>query len=415
MTWIRRLALPAVAGLLCLGAAPAQATLFVQSDSTGLLVKDETGNGDELTILSGTRGGDPVYVVQSTNPFDFFKFRFGANCSQGATGDKAVCNRLSGKLNMDTGFASDFVDVSGSGATSAQVNLGTMGDTYTGIPGPDNVFAASGDDTVNTGDGNDDVRISDGKDRVDAGSGDDRVTVGTSGSAGGNDFISAGPGNDNIDIQQPGNPFTNVSVLGGPGDDRIRTQRGDDMVVGDAGVDDIETGQGRDQIFVKEDLVGTRDTVACGFDQDQVTADLRDKVDAISNPGGGTCEEVDRSPVGETPHVKILGKTLRVSPTGDVRVRLRCPRGVKGLGCKGSLQLRVARTRKRGVQASRSRNVRYKIRASKRKTVRLRLSSKDVSTLRRGKRTRGILVSVEKGRKGRKTTVRNPRLKLRRS
>ena len=53
----------------------------------------------------------------------------------------------------------------------------------------------------------------------------------------------------------------------------------------------------------------------------------------------------------------------------------------------------------------------------KRKAVTLRLPTKDVRTLRKHKRrklkTRGIVVSVEEGRKGVKTTVRNPRLKLR--
>lgn len=98
-------------------------------------------------------------------------------------------------------------------------------------------------------------------------------------------------------------------------------------------------------------------------------------------------------------------------------VRLRCPRRVNKLGCNGSLQLRIARTRKRGVQASRSRKVRYEIRAGKRETVTLELTSSDVRRLRSRQRrkleTRGILVSVEKGRIDLKTTVGNPGLKLR--
>jgi hypothetical protein len=61
--------------------------------------------------------------------------------------------------------------------------------------------------------------------------------------------------------------------------------------------------------------------------------------------------------------------------------------------------------------------VAYRIRAGGRKVVALLLTRKDVATLRRRQRrkvkTRGIVVSVEEGRKGVKTTVRNPRLKLR--
>jgi hypothetical protein len=145
--------------------------------------------------------------------------------------------------------------------------------------------------------------------------------------------------------------------------------------------------------------------VSCGGGSDFVEADLKDVVSS-------SCEEVDQSPVGETPNVKILGKSLRVSSTGKVKVRLRCPKGVKKLGCKGKLQLRLAKS---GSRSSRSRKVRYRMKAGKGKTVTLRLKPKDVRTLRKrpAKRRRGILTSVEKGRKGRKTTIRNPRLRLR--
>ena len=98
-------------------------------------------------------------------------------------------------------------------------------------------------------------------------------------------------------------------------------------------------------------------------------------------------------------------------------MRLVCPKGTHKLGCTGSLQLLLARAHKDGVQSSRSRKVRYKIRAGKRRTVTLGLAGTDVTTLRkrqsRGEKTRGILVDVETGKKGRKTTVRNPALELR--
>ncbi len=132
--------------------------------------------------------------------------------------------------------------------------------------------------------------------------------------------------------------------------------------------------------------------------------DLKDAVSA-------SCENKDVGAVGETPNVTILSRTLRVSATGKVRVRLRCPRGVRSLGCKGRLQLRVGRA-----ESSRSRRVRYTIRAGRSKTLSLRMTAKDVRTLRarqrRGRRSRGVLTSVEKGRKGPKTTVRNQWLVL---
>jgi Ca2+-binding RTX toxin-like protein len=374
-----------------------------------------------VTITAATQGGNPVYLVEHlSSSLDVFKFDFGPNCSEGSVNTKAVCKRLSGKLNLALGGGNDSVHVQSSGATSASVNLGTFNDTYVGIGGPDNVFASDGDDDVHTGGGNDDIRIGNGADKVESGSGDDEVTVGASSNSGGTDVVEGGPGDDNIQLHQDGNPFGRKTVSGGSGNDFVRTDEGNDKVSGGSGVDDIDTRGGLDEIDSKESdeaKLARADTVKCGFDRDEVTADLLDDVDAVNDPGGGTCEEVDRSPVGETPHVRILSKTLRVLPTGRVRVRLRCPRGVRKLGCKGRLQLRVARTRKGGVQASRSRRVRYRIRAGRRKTVTLKLTRRDVRTLRRHKRrrvkSRGILVSVEKGRKGRKTTVRNPRLKLR--
>ncbi len=258
-----------------------------------------------------------------------FKFDFGANCSQGAVNTKAVCKRLSGALNLAMGGGKDLVQVGSSGATSVSANLGTFDDTYIGIGGPDNIFASDGDDDVNTGGGNDDIRIGNGADKADAGSGDDEVTVGASTNSAGHDVVEGGPGADHIELHQEGNPFGRKTVSGGSGNDFVRTDDGIDIVDGGSGVDDIGTRGGDDEIFVKEsdlEKAAAADTVKCGFDHDEVTADLKDVVDAISNPGGGTCEEVDRSPIGETPHVRILSKTLRVLPTGRVRVRLRCPR-----------------------------------------------------------------------------------------
>ena len=82
---------------------------------------------------------------------------------------------------------------------------------------------------------------------------------------------------------------------------------------------------------------------------------------------------------------------------------------MKTLGCNGPLQLRLDG---RSAGASRSSKVRYRIRAGRAKTVALRLGTRDVRRLR-GRSRRGVLMSVEKGRKGPKTTIRNPRLRLR--
>ena len=115
--------------------------------------------------------------------------------------------------------------------------------------------------------------------------------------------------------------------------------------------------------------------------------DLKDIVSA-------SCENKDVGAVGETPNVEILAKTLRVSHAGRVRVRLRCPRGVKSLGCKGTLRLSC-----RAASAQGARQV-YQIRAGRAKTVILQLSAGDVRNVCAAAQRRGVLTSVEKGRKG---------------
>jgi hypothetical protein len=443
MTRTRRLALPVVLVLLGLAAAPAQATLEVLSNATdGLIVVDRSGGivfGDRVVISAGTFGGEPAYLVTSTNPADIFRFDIRLGCDDHPDiADTAVCQRLRGKLNLRMEGGNDNIQATNTaGVTEASVNLGTGNDTYSGIGGADSVFAGGGSDNITTSGGADSVTVvADGTDVVTTASGSDRISEfsgaqapspaddGVTVDAGNdNDTISfasryarttlrAGSGNDTVTTDSSSRAVVN----GDSGNDTITTGTGVDLVDGGLGVDTISTGANADTIISREASgTSSADNVRCGFGSDQVIADLVDQVDAISNPGGGTCEEVDISPVQETPHVRIKAETLRVSRAGNVNVSLRCPRGVRRLGCKGTLELRIDRRSGGDAQASRSDRVRYRIRAGRRTTVGLRLSPADVQTLRRrrGRETRGILVSVEEGLKGTKTTVRNPRLQLR--
>ncbi len=416
MTPTRLLPLTALLVLFALFAAPAQATLRVESSSAGLNVIDQNGFGSTTTIAAATQGGNPVYVViTDSTSLDFIKYDFGPNCSEGSTNTRAVCKRLSGKLNLSMGGGNDHVFTADSGATAVSANLGSLNDRYVGGPARDDVFAASGNDEIETGGGDDDITLSTGTEDADAGSGNDTIDI--SGSlVEGSHLAHGGSGNDTLDMRGA----TGALAHADSGDDTVIGSSDADFITGGTGVDDLQGGDGDDLIRSKEsddDKTSFKDTVRCGFDDDDVVADLKDTVDAITNSGGGTCEEIDRSPVGETPHVRILGSSLRVAGSGRVSVHLRCPRGVRRLGCRGRLQLRLARNRNQGVQSSRSRAVRYRIKAGRRMTVTLRLSASDVRTLRRRQRrgleTRGVLTSVERGRLGQKTTIRNPRLRLR--
>jgi hypothetical protein len=222
-----------------------------------------------------------------------------------------------------------------------------------------------------------------GRDNLHGQLGDDELI-----GAGGSDDLEGDEDNDTLD-----GDAGNDDLDGGPGTDRLEGSLGADILTG---------GDGNDTHRAREPtgFAAVQDIVSCGAGTDFAEVDLKDAVSA-------SCENKDIGAVGETPNVTILSRTLRLSATGKVRARLRCPRGVRSLGCKGRLQLRVGRA-----ESSRSRRVRYRIRAGRHKTVTLKLTGRDVRALRRGSRKRGVLTSVEKGRKGPKTTIRNPRLRL---
>jgi hypothetical protein len=369
MRSLRRLALPAVLTVSGLAAGPAHATLFVESHTNGLIIRDENNLNDSVRVFSSMHAGSPGYGIRNMNIVDFTKFHTGQGCDTGlATNDVATCFRNGPRISVSLFGGADVLNMGGTQgdpappAGESSVSGGPGDDNLIGNPGPDSMNGGTGEDTLRGGLGNDTLDGAENPDRLEGGNGNDTLL---------------GEGNA-------------------------------DVLIGDLGDDVLRGGASNDFIRAKEPDGSTAvdDGVDCGNGFDTVEADLKDSVQA-------DCEQVDRSPVGETPHVTIPGKTLRVAGNGRVASRLRCPRGVRSLGCKGALQLRLDGRR---AGDSRSRKVRYAIRAGKRKTVTLRLSASDVRKLRRnrrgGKRTRGVLTSVERGRKGRKTTIRNPLLRV---
>jgi Ca2+-binding RTX toxin-like protein len=375
MRMLRRLVPALVLVLLGTVAGPAQATLLVRSNSTeGLVIIDNNGLNDLATLNPGSFDGQPGYSLRNSNFGDVFDFDFGAGCRDG--GDRlASCRRFISKVNVQLAGGNDHFSMGLIPASPTSVAASAGNDRVSGQPGADNLNGGTGDDKLDGLGGNDTLNGRDGADELAGWRGDDT--------------INGDDGDDKLN-----------GDLGAPD----QTQVGADTLSGGAGNDDITSKEA-------EGATSVKDTVTCGSGQDFVTADLKDTVSATSDPGGGTCEEVDRSPVGETPHVRIRGTSLRVSNTGRVRVRLRCPRGVASLGCKGKLRLRIAR----GARSSASRPVRYRIKAGRSKIVSLGLTARDVRRLRsrqrRGRRIRGVLTSVERGRLGPKTTVRTPQLR----
>jgi hypothetical protein len=371
MTRIRRISLPLVLLLLGVCAPAASATLYVESHTNGLIIRDQNNLSDAIRLFAATHQGSPGYGIRNLNGGDFFKFDSGTGCSSGSsTNSTATCFRNGPRISVVLNDGFDALNMAGNPPADP--------------PPP------AGESSVSGGAGNDLITGHPGRDVVNGGLG--------------NDTIRGGKGSDTLDGAE------NLDRLeGGDGNDTLLGEGNSDVLIGDLGDDVHRGGAGNDLITSREPDGSTAvdDAVDCGNGTDTVEADLKDSVQA-------DCENVDKRPVGETPNVDILGKTLRVSRTGKVKVRMRCPRGVRKLGCKGKLQLRLDT---RSARSTRSRKVRYGIKAGRRKTVTLKLTRRDVRTLRRrqrrGRKTRGVLTSVEKGRKGRKTTIRNPRLRLR--
>jgi len=353
MTPTRILVPPLAVLVAVVAAAPAHATLRVRSDGAGLLVQDKNGIADRAEISTTTLDGRTAYRIRNLNENDIFKFDRQEGC-QRVDDTTSACQRSGSAINILLGDGSDRFDMRNAPVGQASISTGSGFDIVRGHAGRDNLDGAGGSD---------DLFGEAGNDSLDGGIGDDR--------------LEGDAGNDTLD-----------------GDE------GADTIDGGLGTDTISADEGNDTVFAREQSgTAAADVVSCGAGTDFAELDLKDFFSA-------SCEERDIAPVGETPNVDILGKALPVARSGRTRVRLRCPRGVHALGCNGTLRLKVA-------GGGRTRKVSYRIKAARRKAVRLKLPPKVVRRLGRGKARRGVLTSREKGRIGPKTTVRNPKLRVR--
>jgi hypothetical protein len=89
-------------------------------------------------------------------------------------------------------------------------------------------------------------------------------------------------------------------------------------------------------------------------------------------------------------------------------VRLHCP-GSLDIPCDGSLRLGIPIRSKRAVREPLSR---YSIGAGKSRSVRVRLSSHDRRILNRRRHANGLVLSIEKGHLGDKTTAKTVKLTI---
>ena len=429
-------------------------TFAVEASSLPIIepieVNGQTGNDS----LSGAGGAD---TLQGGSGNDTLAGGQGDDALDGSAGDDVVLGGL-GDDSLLAGPGEDFVagdqgDDSLLGGPDDDSLHGSSGnDTLGGSVGNDLIVAGPGADTITGGDGNDSVVPDLGADTVDAGAGDDAIFLGTASDE--RDIIQGGLGSDqtsygstsifdldaprefrqvrltgrstavriveaNLETLAGDTDFSEGDVLrsierytGGLGADILTGvlssnpgnysgDLGDDTIFGSSGNNTITGGRGNDQLSSKagSDIIDAKSgeiaidahtdpAIDCGTGTDLALLDLLDDLTPTA------CENIDRSPLGEGPHVHPAIPRLARVANGAVGVKLTCPRALRR-ACAGTLSLNLA-------SASTARTS-YSIRPgrSRRVIVRLGALARQVRS-----RTGARLISIEAGLHGRKTTER---------
>ena len=121
-------------------------------------------------------------------------------------------------------------------------------------------------------------------------------------------------------------------------------------------VESVKTGAGNDTINVRD---GVKGRVSCGAGRDSVVADRTDTI-------AKDCEQ--KNTLSALATCTINSDPARMSKSGTIRVRVKCP-----IGGKAKLSLRTVGKAKRAKKlGSKS----FTMKAGKRKTVRVKLSGK---------------------------------------
>jgi hypothetical protein len=351
----------------------------------------------------------------------------GANTAGETFDGRAGDDRFDGRDGADTLLGGDGRDTLDGGAgndilrDTDRFDAGTtgFGDTMRGGDGNDEIRAGQGEDSLDGGNG-DDLLIDGGgfveEDSFVGGAGRDTLALPTSP---GFDLVLAAPfsgdgvridnrqargggievyvGSASADTFRPNAFFTDaVDVRGEGGDDVITGTAGRNTLTGGGGADRIDAAGGDDIVDAKGgETTAVSDTVDCGAG----TADLA--VLDLTDRGPSNCDgNVDRSAIGERPHV-VLGvkRALRVRGA-RVAVPVSCPKRVRH-ACAGTLQ--VAATEALLGVAPRTR---YRVAAGRSKSVLVRARD---GLPARGRRVQ--LRSTEKGDvKGVKRTLRRARI-----
>jgi Ca2+-binding RTX toxin-like protein len=425
----------------------AASAAIVQALDTHITVSGEAGESSLLAVFPAPAAG----VLRIQDPTG--SVRAGFACTQ-VDDHTADCPSRPRPMTIDLLDGDDRLEViapvrvtvrGGDGRDTVTAD-GAGASSLSGEGGDDRLFGGVAADTLTGGPGQDILRGD-----VVRGS-DGRVSVSTS--SGGNDVLTGGPDTDSYEggagedtvsyadlpfgisatlprpleegPSDPGEGGENEQIpqdvenlTGGPGRDTLTGNRaanrldgggGDDTITGNRGADLLTGGAGGDTIFARD---GFTDAISCGANGSGRGSQFLDVLDSDLVDGAlpADCETIANGAVDEGPNVLISASTLLVRANGRVGVRLRCPRGV-AIGCNGRLRLRlVGRSNPgstvRGRAAARANG--YRLAAGRSRVVRLRLTRRERARLRFQTGTARV-TSVERGKLGRKTTVRTLRI-----
>ena len=348
-----------VATLVAVLAPAAVSHASTASTSGGELTFNATpGYANDVTVSSfgGYVISDPVYPVVA-----------GIGCSQ-TTANSVTCTTggvSSIRLNLDDGNDTATATVS----QNVEFFGGTGNDTFNGGSQGDQMFGEDGDDSLQGGGGPDLMDGGNGFDNVSYATRTNAVRVDQDGLWDDGESVSlffpeldnvmpsveevtGGSGNDLF----VGSSGANI-YHGGDGADTINGYAGDDTLFGDGGSDSIDGGYGTDTVDggLGDDGLMTRDNgaldhVACGDGTDSVVADREDDVAAgcetVDVPPAGTSSPPANTPptpkvdVGPVQVVQIVERTLTVSATGKISIKISCGAEQKR-DCRGSIKITV--------------------------------------------------------------------------
>ena len=209
---------------------------------------------DNRLIFTGT---GPVDDILDIRPLDFLYevydgaggLEVGNGCLR-RTEWLAYCTSLVTEVRVDAGPGNDLVGlwsvpvpIVATGSEGDDfIELGTGSDRAEGGPGDDGLVGGEGDDWLAGDAGNDVIAGQGGADTLQGDAGDD--------------VLSAQGGTRNVLLGGTGADL----VRGGPGRDRLAGDSGDDALVANGRRDDLDGGQGRDQLFA-----GERDRLECDW------------------------------------------------------------------------------------------------------------------------------------------------------